>query len=96
MSSSQIACISMILSFALLYQSASNLNVLKLDEIDGALDSQNRRNFILMLEEMLTTLHCDQCIIISHNDELNLENCDVIVLRQSHIEPIQGNIIWKY
>ena len=96
MSSSQIACISMILSFALLYQSASNLNVLKLDEIDGALDSANRRNFIVMLEEMLTVLQCDQCIIISHNDELNLENCDVIVLKQSHIEPINGNIIWKY
>lgn len=96
MSSSQVACISMILSFALLYQSASNLNVLKLDEIDGALDSANRRNFIVMLEEMLTVLQCDQCIIISHNDELNLENCDVIVLKQSHIEPINGNIIWKY
>ena len=96
MSSSQIACISMILSFALLFQSSTKLNILKLDEIDGALDSSNRRNFILMLEKMLAILDCDQCVIISHNDELNLDNCDVILLKHSNIEQVNGNIIWQY
>ena len=96
MSSSQVACISMILSFALLFQSSSKLNILKLDEIDGALDSYNRRNFIIMLDQMLEVLDCQQCIIISHNDEINLDNCDVILLKHSNIEPIVGNIIWKY
>ena len=96
MSSSQVACISMILSFALLFQSSSKLNILKLDEIDGALDSTNRRNFIVMLDQMLNVLQCQQCIIISHNDELNLDNCDVIVLKHSNIEPISGNVIWSY
>ena len=94
MSSSQVACISMILSFALLFQSSSKLNILKLDEIDGALDSANRRHFIIMLEQMLEVLNCQQCIIISHNDEINLDNCDVILLKHSNIEPVNGNIIW--
>lgn len=96
MSSSEVACISMIISFSLLFQSSSLLNILKLDEIDGALDSTNRRNFIVVLLEMMRILLCEQCIIISHNDEINLNDCDIIVLRHENIEPINGNIIWQY
>lgn len=96
MSSSERACISMIVSFALLYQASSKFNIVKLDEVDGALDSVNRRNFIVVLEEIMITLKCKQCIIISHNNELNLDESDVILLKYENTDPVGGNIIYKY
>ena len=41
MSTAQKSMISMILSFAMLYQSSTNYNIIMLDEIDGGLDTSN-------------------------------------------------------
>lgn len=70
MSTSQICIISMIISFAMLYNSSSCYNILKLDEIDGGLDTNNRLHFISMLNQVMTIMKCEQCFIISHNAEL--------------------------
>jgi len=97
MSTSQICMISMILSFALLYHSSSKYNILKLDEIDGGLDVNNRLQFIGLLNKQMEILKCQQAIMISHNSEASLENVDLIILRKSDptFRP-SGNVIYNY
>lgn len=81
MSTSQICIISMIISFAMLYNSSSCYNILKLDEIDGGLDTNNRLNFIHMLNDVMRIMHCEQCFIISHNAELDDAEITTIEMR---------------
>ena len=98
MSSSQIAMISMILSFALLYHSSTKYNIIKLDEIDGALDYYNRVYFTDVLNKIMDIMGTEQCIMISHNTEFQDENVDVIFLKHTDedAQNIRGNIIWSY
>ena len=98
MSSAQISMISMILSFALLYNSSTKYNIIKLDEIDGPLDENNRILFTDVLNRIMVIMNTEQCVLISHNSELNVDNSDVIVLKSRNLssEYTRGNIIWKY
>lgn len=95
MSTAQICMISMIVSFALLYQSSSKYNILHLDEIDGGLDTNNRLQFTYLLYQLMDLLECEQCIMVSHNNELNTEEADIILLKNPG-EQITGNIIWSF
>ena len=96
MSTSQICMISMIISFALLHKASSVYNIIKLDEMDGGLDTQNRVNFIILLQKMMGLLNVEQCIMISHNSELLMQNADIIMLRNSDPNlKIDGNVIFK-
>ena len=97
MSSAQIAMISMILSFSFLYNSSTKYNILKLDEIDGPLDANNRLMFLDVLNNVMNMMGTEQCIMISHNTELQAEDSDVILLKSSENNDYsRGNIIWKY
>lgn len=73
MSTSQICMISMILSFAILSNSSTDYNILKLDEIDGGLDTENRIQFIGLLKQLITMVGCEQCFLISHNMEYDAD-----------------------
>ena len=84
----------MVLSFALLFHSSSKYNILKLDEIDGGLDAENRLQFISLLDRIMNVMDCDQCIMISHNNELNLKNLDIIALKTNEV--LDGNLIYNY
>lgn len=94
MSTAQICMISMIVSFSLLYQSSSKYNILHLDEIDGGLDIKNRLQFTYLLNQLMDLLECEQCVMVSHNNELNTEEADIILLKNPG-EQITGNIIWS-
>lgn len=98
MSSAQIAMISMILSFALLHNSSTKYNIIKLDEIDGPLDENNRILFTEVLNRIMSIMNTEQCVLISHNSELNVDDSDVIILKSEHLsrEYTRGNVIWKY
>ena len=98
MSSSQIGMISMILSFALLHHSSTKYNIIKLDEIDGPLDYNNRLYFMEVLNSIMNIMGTEQCIMISHNSELQVDNSDVILLRhdENNMDYHRGNIIWRY
>ena len=98
MSSAQVSMISMILSFSLLYHSSTKYNIIKLDEIDAPLDENNRLMFIDVLNEIMNIMHTEQCIMISHNSELQLDTSDVIVLKSTNLSSdyTKGNIIWNY
>ena len=43
-------------------------------------------------------MNTEQCVLISHNSELNVDDSDVIVLKSDHLsrEYTRGNVIWKY
>lgn len=97
MSTSQICMISMIISFALMSRSSSVYNIIKMDEIDGGLDTKNRLAFFNVLSILMNYLNCNQCIMISHNTELNLANMDIILLKNSDPNiQLDGNIIYNY
>jgi DNA repair exonuclease SbcCD ATPase subunit len=96
MSTAQKCMISMILSFSILHQSSTKYNIISIDEMDGGLDTNNRGFFIELLDRIMGMMNCEQCFIISHNNELNTASCDVIVLKNTGSEIYQGNIIWQY
>jgi len=92
MSTAEKSMLSMIISFALLNQSSTKYNVISLDEIDGALDSSNRSNFIIVLDQIMQLLQVQQVFIISHNSELDYSFCDVINLSRDPIP--NAHVIW--
>lgn len=94
-STAERSMISMILSFSLLYQSSTKYNIIKLDEIDGSLDQDNKSNFVKILLEIMNILSVEQCIIVSHSSEIDLSEVDVISLTPVGTEPVRGNVIFQ-
>jgi chromosome segregation ATPase len=98
MSTSEVCMISMILSFTLLLQSSSFYNILRLDEMDGGLDGKNRTNFPTLLDKLMTIMNVSQCVIISHNNEFDMSECDVIQLRRygGETDDYDMNLIYDF
>lgn len=87
--------LAMILSFALLQQSSTAYNILRLDEIDGTLDQNNRAMFVEVLSIIIEELNIDNCFMISHASESSLDNVDVICLNMDELTQPRGNIIYS-
>ena len=66
-SQSEVALITMALSFALMKRATGSYNVLLLDEIDAGLDDENRAAFLKMLGAQMATLKAEQVFMVSHN-----------------------------
>lgn len=102
MSDSQLSMISMLISFVLLRNSSNRYNIIKLDEVDDNLDSMNRIQFSILIEQIMNDLGFSQCLIISHNNELDLSNTDIVILKMESQEMIDslynsgGNIVFSY
>ena len=96
MSSAQIALISMIISISLLSQTSTKLNIIVGDEIDAPFDSENRREFINILTQLMSLVKSSQCVLISHNSEIPMADCDIILLKNENDVITEGNIIWSY
>ena len=98
-SSSQICMMSMIINLVLLHQGSSKFNIAQLDEIDGALDSHNRSQFVNILFHSMNILNIEQLFLISHSIEVDNTFADVISFKNyiDYESSIQsGNIIWDY
>lgn len=98
-STAQRCMISMILSFSLLQQGSTKYNILRLDEIDGGLDQDNRAMFISVLNKIIDIMNVENCIMVSHSSENVLENVDIILLNPANNELTDipnGNIIFTY
>jgi len=93
MSDSQLSEISMIISFILLHKSSRLYNIIKLDEVDDNLDHENRLQFSILIDQIMNILHFDQCVIISHNNELNLANSDLIITKLE--DPEQRRLLYN-
>lgn len=98
LSGGQTALVSMIISFALVHKSSSKLNILTADELDGPLDPALRRQFIDTLYTVLQMVGSNQAILISHNSEMPMSECDVVLLKNDNADgaSIGGNVIWSY
>lgn len=102
MSDSQLSMISMIISFALLNKASENYNIIKLDEVDNNLDNYNRVQFASLIEDIMVKLNFSQCILISHNNELDLSNTDIILFKctdeeqKNLIQSSKANIIYNF
>lgn len=102
MSDSQLSMISMIISFSLLNRASQVYNIIKLDEVDNNLDNENRLQFNVLISHLMSILNFEQCFIISHNNELNLSNVDMILFRIDNLDTYStllssgANIIYDY
>ena len=102
MSDSQLSMISMIISFALLHKASESYNIIKLDEVDNNLDNDNRLQFSVLVERIMAILNFHQCVIISHNNEIDLSNVDMIVFKIENPSTLASlmcsgaNIIFSY
>jgi chromosome segregation ATPase len=81
MSASQLAQLSMIISFVLLHNASQKFNIIRLDEVDNNLDNDNRLRFFDLVYTITQILNFHQVVLISHNIELDLTNCDLIITR---------------
>lgn len=81
MSASQLAQLSMIISFVLLHNASQKFNIIRLDEVDNNLDNDNRLRFFDLVYTITQILNFHQVVLISHNTELDLTNCDLIITR---------------
>lgn len=93
-SQGEVALTTISISLALIEQAVGEYNILALDEIDGPLDSDNRKNFINILNKQITKLGIEQVFVISHNDAFDTEAMDLILLRENNIE-LKGDEFMK-
>jgi DNA repair exonuclease SbcCD ATPase subunit len=85
-SQGEISLTTISISLALIEQSIGKFNILALDEIDGPLDTSNRKNFISILNKQIEKLGIEQLFVISHNDAFDTESLDLILLKGSSID----------
>lgn len=95
-SQSEVALITMALSFALANRASGAYNILLLDEIDAGLDEANRSAFLKMLYMQMGALKAEQVFIISHNltQMLNVP-MDCIKLSDTGVQSKLQNIIYE-
>lgn len=89
-STSQRCMMSMVLSFVLLMQGSIKYNILRLDEIDGGLDTENRMVFTSVLYMLMEVLNVSQSILISHSIETETYNVDIIHVSKNGLSFIKG------
>ena len=85
-SQGEIAMTAISLSLALIEQSIGDYNILCLDEIDGPLDSENRNNFINILNSQIKKLGIEQIFVISHNNAFDIAPLDLILLKGNTVD----------
>ena len=73
--------LSIAISFAMSYQSLSKYNIMLLDEIDGALDPNNREKFINVLEHQIELIDAEQVFLITHNNLFSMYPVDIVELK---------------
>ena len=73
-------------------------NVLRFDEVDGPFDDARRRTFMETLVNRIPALDCGNLFIITHNNEFNDAEADLIILDGANedIDLTNKNIIYHY
>lgn len=93
-STSEKSMIAMTMSFALAFHGSPLYNIIRLDEIDGGLDQDNRSMFPIVCRDMVNMLNIEQCFVISHSSESDMTDIDIISLYQDSWR-LKGNIIFS-
>lgn len=93
-STSEKSMIAMTMSFALAFHSSPLYNIVRLDEIDGGLDQDNKSMFPIVCRNMVEMLGIEQCFVISHSSESDMSDIDIISLYQDSWR-LKGNVIFS-
>lgn len=89
-STSQKCMMAMVFSFATLHQGSDIYNIMRLDEIEGGLDSDNRRMIVPLLKQIADIMQVEQCIMISHNIEIDTFSSDIINITPHGVQITEG------
>lgn len=84
-STAQKCMIGLVFSCVAMMKSSLKYNIPRFDEIDGGLDQQNRTMFINVLNYILDFMHCDQCVICSHNMEFDTQSTTRLICSRNGI-----------
>jgi len=84
-SQGEVALTTISLSLALIEQAIGEYNIMALDEIDGPLDTNNRQNFLSILNTQIDKLGIEQVFVISHNDAFDTAAMDLILLKDNNV-----------
>jgi len=89
------------ISFSIIETNINNggYDVLRLDEVDGALDEPRRIGFIDMIQRRIDEMGCDSCFIITHNGEFEDIPCDIMIFKGAKISEDKlhnKNVIFRY
>lgn len=88
------AILSLVLVYAFVKQIGSPYNIMYLDEMDGALDKNNRKLFVSVIQKIFDM---EQVFIISHNDSFLDENVGLILLKNHMMDYVnENNIVYKF
>jgi len=85
-SAGEIALTKISLSLALIEQSVKDFNIILLDESDATLDSNNRQNFLEILNKQIERMNIEQVFIITHNNCFDSSNLDLILLKDNDVD----------
>lgn len=94
-STAERSMISMIISFALLHQSSTKYNILKMDEADATLDQENRSSFPTVISNVQRIMGVEMCLMVSHSSEIDMSDVDIINLSPVVKEKLAGNVIFS-
>lgn len=98
-SSGEQATLVTAISFAIIALNASSkiYNILRLDEVDAVLDSTKRRGFMDILIDRIEKMNCESCFVVTHNNEFDSIEADVILMSKTNEEMYLNNknIIFK-
>lgn len=88
LSESERATLALAISFAIIEMNLSSkkYNITRLDEQDGMLDGIRRKAFLSTIETMINRMNCQTCFIVTHNNEFENTNADVILLTNPNDE----------
>lgn len=98
-SGAQIAMISMATTYSLALQASPKFNIIRMDEIDGALDTDNRAEFPFVIKCMNKAFDIEQAILISHSIEIPMSRVDAILLAlpsSTKYDYNNVNVIYNY
>lgn len=85
------------LSLAIYAQNKTKYNILNMDEADGALDEDKRRNFIKTIKNYMEEHDIDQFNIITHNNFFNDIKANLVLFRGAKVDNyIDKEIVFKY
>lgn len=89
------------ISFSIIESNIANggYDVLRLDEVDAALDEPRRSSFIDMIQTRINKMNCDSCFIITHNGEFEDIPCDIVLLKGANVSKDKlrnKNILFSY
>lgn len=88
---------SLAMSFALIQQSDYKYNIILLDEMDGELDTENRKLFLHILEKQGSVINADQIFVITHNNEFDSIPAGLILLNGHNVDNYTNkNVIFQY